>query len=142
MAFRPDLTRRDKAVETASGAEIDHPLARLQDAKRERVAEAGKSLNGAIRQGGHGCLIVAEPSRQWASGVEVVAAVRIEHDGAVFGFDLLAQGKRINMSRPPKLTPAQQAEARRRRAQGATLAELARSYGVGKSTITRLKIAA
>jgi hypothetical protein len=34
--------------------------------------------------------------------------------------------------RPPKLTAAQKAEARRRRAQGATLAELARSYGVGK----------
>jgi hypothetical protein len=37
-----------------------------------------------------------------------------------------------------KLTAAQQAEARRRRAQGATLVELARSYGVGKSTISRL----
>lgn len=34
--------------------------------------------------------------------------------------------------------PAQKAEARRRRAQGATLAELARSYHVGKSTISRL----
>ena len=42
------------------------------------------------------------------------------------------------MGRPPKLTLAQQAEARRRRAEGATLAELARSYGVGKSTISRL----
>jgi hypothetical protein len=42
------------------------------------------------------------------------------------------------MGRPAKLTPAQQAEARRRRAQGATLAELARSFGVGKSTIWRL----
>jgi hypothetical protein len=38
------------------------------------------------------------------------------------------------MGRKPKLTEAQQAEARRRRAEGATLAELARSYGVGKST--------
>src|SRR5467141_264257 len=47
-----------------------------------------------------------------------------------------AQGK--HMGRPPSLTPAQQAEARRRRAQGATLAELARSYSVGKSTISRL----
>jgi hypothetical protein len=37
-----------------------------------------------------------------------------------------------------ELTAAQQDEARRRRAQGATLAELARSYGVGKSTISRL----
>ena len=35
-------------------------------------------------------------------------------------------------------TEAQQNEARRRRAEGATLAELARSYGVGKSTISRL----
>jgi hypothetical protein len=34
------------------------------------------------------------------------------------------------MGRPPKLTAAQIAEARRRRAQGATLAELARSYDV------------
>jgi DNA invertase Pin-like site-specific DNA recombinase len=41
-------------------------------------------------------------------------------------------------ARPPKLTAAQQTEARRRRAEGATLAELARSYGVGKSTISRL----
>ena len=47
-----------------------------------------------------------------------------------------AQGK--HMGRPPSLTPAQQTEARRRRAEGATLAELARSYGVGKSTISRL----
>jgi DNA-binding MurR/RpiR family transcriptional regulator len=36
------------------------------------------------------------------------------------------------------LTPAQKVEARRRRAQGATLAELARRYDVGKSTISRL----
>jgi DNA invertase Pin-like site-specific DNA recombinase len=37
-----------------------------------------------------------------------------------------------------ELTDAQQAEARKRRAEGATLAELARGYGVGKSTISRL----
>jgi DNA invertase Pin-like site-specific DNA recombinase len=49
-----------------------------------------------------------------------------------------AQKRGQHMGRPPKLTPTQQAEARKRRAQGATLAELARSYGVGKSTISRL----
>src|SRR3954468_10280878 len=48
-----------------------------------------------------------------------------------------ARGK--HMGRPPKLTVAQQTEASRRRAEGATLAELARSYRVGKSTISRLK---
>ena len=36
------------------------------------------------------------------------------------------------MGRKPKLTEAQQNEGRRRRAEGATLAELARRYGVGK----------
>jgi hypothetical protein len=35
------------------------------------------------------------------------------------------------MGRPPKLTPSQKAEERRR-AQGATLAELTRSYGRGR----------
>jgi DNA invertase Pin-like site-specific DNA recombinase len=49
-----------------------------------------------------------------------------------------AQKRGQHMGRPPKLTPQQQKEARQRRAEGATLAELARSYGVGKSTISRL----
>jgi DNA invertase Pin-like site-specific DNA recombinase len=43
-----------------------------------------------------------------------------------------------HMGRPSKLTDVQKAEARRRRAEGATLAELARSYHVSKSTISRL----
>jgi len=46
-----------------------------------------------------------------------------------------------HMGRPSKLTDAQKAEARRRRAAGATLAELARRYDVGKSTISRLTVA-
>jgi DNA invertase Pin-like site-specific DNA recombinase len=46
-----------------------------------------------------------------------------------------AQGQQ--MGRPQALTPAQQKEATRRRAQGATLDELARSYNVGISTIRR-----
>ena len=50
-----------------------------------------------------------------------------------------AQKRGQRMGRKPKLTEAQQAEARKRRAEGATLAELARIYGVGKSTISRLR---
>ena len=49
-----------------------------------------------------------------------------------------AQKRGQRMGRKPKLTEPQQDEARKRRAEGATLAELARSYGVGKSTISRL----
>jgi DNA invertase Pin-like site-specific DNA recombinase len=41
------------------------------------------------------------------------------------------------MDRPPKLTPQQQEEARRR-AVGATLKELAKSYNVGRPTILQL----
>jgi DNA invertase Pin-like site-specific DNA recombinase len=50
------------------------------------------------------------------------------------------QGKQ--MDRPPALTPAQQTEASRRRAEGAMLDELARSYNVGISTIRRATRAA
>jgi hypothetical protein len=42
--------------------------------------------------------------------------------------------------RPPFLTAQQPKEARRRRAQGETLKELAKSYNVGKSTILRLSV--
>lgn len=42
------------------------------------------------------------------------------------------------MGRPPSVTPAQQKEATRRRAQGATLQELAKSYNVSRATISRL----
>jgi hypothetical protein len=37
----------------------------------------------------------------------------------------------------PKLTDAQKAEARQRRAQGATLGEIARSYNVSQTTTSR-----
>jgi DNA invertase Pin-like site-specific DNA recombinase len=47
-----------------------------------------------------------------------------------------ARGQR--MGRPPKLTSEQQREARRRRAEGATLEELAKSYNVARATISRL----
>jgi DNA invertase Pin-like site-specific DNA recombinase len=43
-----------------------------------------------------------------------------------------------HMGRPSRLTDAQKAEARRRRAKGATLNELERSYDVSRSTISQL----
>ena len=49
-----------------------------------------------------------------------------------------AKARGQHMGGPPKLTPTQQKEARRRRAQGETFKELAESYNVGKSTISRL----
>jgi DNA invertase Pin-like site-specific DNA recombinase len=49
-----------------------------------------------------------------------------------------AKARGQHMGRPPKLTPQQQKEARRRRAEGATLKELAKSYNVGAAPISRL----
>jgi hypothetical protein len=49
-----------------------------------------------------------------------------------------AKARGQHMGRPPKRTPQQQKEARRRRAEGPTLTELARSYNVGVATISRL----
>ena len=49
-----------------------------------------------------------------------------------------AKGRGQHMGRPPALTFQQQAEARQRRADGATLKELAQSYNVGIATIARL----
>ena len=49
-----------------------------------------------------------------------------------------AKARGQHMGRPPALTPQQAAEARQRRADGATLKELAESYNVGLATISRL----
>jgi len=48
-----------------------------------------------------------------------------------------AKGRGQHMGRPSKLTAAQRVEARERREQGATLRELARSYDVSLSAISR-----
>jgi hypothetical protein len=49
----------------------------------------------------------------------------------------MAEGRRF--FRKPKLTPHQRAEALKRRAAGETLAEIAKSYAVDISMISRLK---
>jgi len=50
-----------------------------------------------------------------------------------------AKARGQHMGRPSKLTDARKAEARRR-AEGATLKELAESYDVGLATISRLAL--
>jgi DNA invertase Pin-like site-specific DNA recombinase len=51
-----------------------------------------------------------------------------------------AKARGQHMGRPPKLTPQQQKKARRRRAEGATLKEPAKSYNAGRATISRLAV--
>jgi DNA invertase Pin-like site-specific DNA recombinase len=49
-----------------------------------------------------------------------------------------AQKRGVKMGRKPKLTPHQQAEAIKRRETGEPIREIARSYNVHNSTISRL----
>jgi DNA invertase Pin-like site-specific DNA recombinase len=50
-----------------------------------------------------------------------------------------AKARGQQMGRTPSLTPQQQQEARQRRAEGATLKDLAHSYNVSMATISRLR---
>jgi DNA invertase Pin-like site-specific DNA recombinase len=49
-----------------------------------------------------------------------------------------AKARGVRMGRPPKLTPHQQREAIKRRDRGETTRDIARSYNVHSSTISRL----
>jgi DNA invertase Pin-like site-specific DNA recombinase len=51
-----------------------------------------------------------------------------------------AKARGIKFGRKPTLTPRQQAEARARRAAGEALVEIARTYNVSHSTISRLSL--
>jgi DNA invertase Pin-like site-specific DNA recombinase len=48
-----------------------------------------------------------------------------------------AKARGQHIGRSPRLTDTQKAQARRRRAEGATLKELAQSYAVDQATISR-----
>jgi DNA invertase Pin-like site-specific DNA recombinase len=50
----------------------------------------------------------------------------------------IARAKGVRMGRKPKLTPHQKTEARQRLAKGESTRDLAKSYGVSVSTISRL----
>jgi DNA invertase Pin-like site-specific DNA recombinase len=51
-----------------------------------------------------------------------------------------AKARGVKMGRKPKLTPHQQAEAVKRREAGEPIREIARTYNVHNSTISRLTV--
>jgi len=50
-----------------------------------------------------------------------------------------AKGRGVRMGRKPILTPHQQEEVRRRKAEGMSVRELGRSYNVSPNTISRVR---
>jgi DNA invertase Pin-like site-specific DNA recombinase len=65
---------------------------------------------------------------------EQLRIVKRTHEGRQ-----IARGKGVKMGRKPILTPRQIKEARGRLAEGATTRDLAKSYGVSRSTLSRLQ---
>ena len=83
----------------------------------------------------------------YATGPELVWGFRCQADFIAASLTSLelnrvrsrATARGQHMGRPPALTAQQQAEARRRRENGATLKELSKSYNVSELTISRLR---
>ena len=107
-AFGADLAGGDERVEPGSRADVDDVLAWPQATQRERVADAGEGLDGAIGERVDGVGLVAEPGGERAAGVEVEGAVRVDRDVAVLVAHLLAQRLGIDeqiLSHRPCLRP-------------------------------------
>jgi DNA invertase Pin-like site-specific DNA recombinase len=152
--LQPDLPREGQRraanpPRVATDAESHRPR-RRGDGDADRLARSTFDLFAIVKQivdAGSQFRSLAEP---WADTSTSTGRLMIAILGGLADVerDLIrtrtaegrsrAKARGQHMGRPPKLTPQQQKEARRRRAQGATLAELAKSYNVGRATISRL----
>ncbi len=96
----PDLTGGDKAIESGAAADVEHSLALLQVAQRERIPGAGERLNGALRKRVHVSVRVAEHPRQRPARVKVEALFRVLRYFAVLFTYLRSQHLGIHRRRP------------------------------------------
>ena len=81
----------DKRIETTSRSDIDDMLSLRQSLEGEGICHAGKGLHGRVRQRCNKLVIVPEMLCQVAARVEVIFAMRISRDFAIFAFDVFAQ---------------------------------------------------
>jgi len=91
VTLGPDLFGGDEAVKAATSPEIDDAFSRPQRTVRKRIPYPGKCLDCTVWHSGDHGIVIAQATRQRASGMEVVAAVRIDSDCTVFCFDFLTQ---------------------------------------------------
>jgi len=122
--------------EKQSGAYTDRPqLAKAIQAlgngdclvvcKLDRLARSTRDLLNTLDAIGKAGASFKSLVDQWADTTTPHGRTRAQANGVRFG-------------RKPSLTPYQRAEALRRRAAGETLTEIARSFNVSHSTISRL----
>ena len=86
-----DLTGSDERIETRTGPDVDHPLASLQPAQLERVPDPRERLDRVVRETSDGRGVIAQPGREWSSGVKVKRPVRRERNISILCLHLLAQ---------------------------------------------------
>src|ERR687893_2738013 len=142
--------RASRPTRASAHARPSHPRRRGTVTRIERLARSTFDLFAIIRRivdAGGQFRSLAEP---WADTATSTGGLMIAVLGgrADVERDLIrtrtaegrsrARQRGRHLGRPPRLTPQQATEARRRRADGATLKELADSYNVSKATISRL----
>lgn len=153
----------DRVVEeTASGAKADRPgLAKLVASLKpgdvvvvcrlDRLARSTIDLLTVLKAiADHGGLFLSLGER-WADTTTAAGRLMLTILGGLAEFEReliksrtaegreRARGRGVRMGRKHKLTPHQQAEVRKRKAEGQSVRELGRSYNVSPNTISRIK---
>ena len=148
--------------ETASGAKTDRPmLAKLVASLRagdilvvtrlDRLARSTIDLLTILKAIGDNKASFQSLAEQWADTTTAAGRLMLTILGGLAEFERelikartaegreRAKGRGVRMGRKHKLTPHQQAEVRKRKAEGQSVRELGRSYNVSPNTISRIK---
>ena len=148
--------------ETASGAKTDRPmLAKLVASLKpgdilvvtrlDRLARSTIDLLTLLKAVGDHKAAFLSLGERWADTTTVAGRLMLTILGGLAEFERelikartaegreRAKGRGVRMGRKHKLTPHQQAEVRKRKADGQSVRELGRSYNVSPNTISRIK---
>ena len=153
----------DRVVqETASGAKTNRPaLVKLTASLRpgdvlvvtrlDRLARSTIDLLNLLKAVGDHKASFQSLGDQWADTTTAAGRLMLTILGGLAEFERelikartaegreRAIGRGVRMGRKHKLTPHQQAEVRKRKAEGQSVRELGRSYNVSPNTISRIK---
>ena len=148
--------------ETASGAKTDRPvLAKIVASLKpgdvlvvtrlDRLARSTIDLLNLLKAVGDRKASFQSLAEQWADTTTAAGRLMLTILGGLAEFERelikartaegreRAKGRGVRMGRKHKLTPHQQEEVRKRKAEGQSVRELGRSYNVSPNTISRIK---
>ena len=148
--------------ETASGAKTDRPmLAKLVASLKpgdilvvtrlDRLARSTIDLLMLLKAVGDHKAAFLSLGERWADTTTAAGRLMLTILGGLAEFERelirartaegreRAKARGVRMGRKHKLTPHQQAEVRKRKAEGQSVRELGRSYNVSPNTISRIK---